>query len=106
MEFRYYGEHSLVFNLALLIPHLLQVWQLFGGQGLFQQENPHSFSAVQHLAEMIALLGPVPPVLIQRERDMRQWQWSPEALNPEGRLCSNAAEFYGGPFFNNNAALD
>lgn len=26
--------------------------------------NPHSYSAVQHLAEMIALLGPVAPVLI------------------------------------------
>jgi hypothetical protein len=44
---------------------------------------------------MIALLGPVPPVLIQRERDMRQRRWSPELLNPEGKLCGNAAEFYG-----------
>jgi serine/threonine-protein kinase SRPK3 len=80
----------------------IAVWDLFEGQGLFQQGNPHSYSAVQHLAEMTALLGHVPPVLIQRERDTRQWRWSPEALNPEGRLCSNAAEFYGGPFFIDN----
>jgi hypothetical protein len=74
------------------------VWELFGGQGLFLQGNPQSYSAVQHLAEMMALLGPVPPVLIQRERAMRQWRWSPEALNPEGRLCSNAAEFMAAHF--------
>ncbi|KAK0110375.1 hypothetical protein ONS96_001990 [Cadophora gregata f. sp. sojae] len=54
---------------------------------------------------MIALLGPVPAVLIQRERDMRHWRWSPEALNPEGRLCNNAAEFYGGPFFDDNGTF-
>jgi hypothetical protein len=54
---------------------------------------------------MIALVGPVAPVLIQRERAMRQWRWSPEALNPEGRLCSSAAEFYIGPFFNDKGVL-
>ncbi|KAH8765114.1 putative serine/threonine-protein kinase, partial [Hyaloscypha sp. PMI_1271] len=82
----------------------IMVWELFGGQGLFLQGNPQSYSAVQHLAEMMALLGPVPPVLIRRERAMRQWRWSSEALNPEGRWCSNAAEFYGGPFFTDNGA--
>ncbi|KAH8747394.1 kinase-like domain-containing protein, partial [Hyaloscypha finlandica] len=90
---------------SLLIPYLLQVWELFGVQGLFLQGNPQSYSAVQHLAEMMALLGPVPPVLIQRERAMRQWRWSSEALNPEGRWCSNAAEFYGGPFFTDNGTF-
>ncbi|KAH9208450.1 kinase-like domain-containing protein [Leptodontidium sp. 2 PMI_412] len=80
----------------------VMVWDLLGGKRLFQQEDPHSYSAVQHLADMVALLGPVPPVLVQRERDMRHWRWSPEAINPEGRLCSSAAEFYGGPFFNDD----
>jgi serine/threonine-protein kinase SRPK3 len=45
-------------------------------------------------------------VLIQREKDMRQWRWSPDARNLEGKLCSNAAEFYGGPFFDDNGAFE
>lgn len=48
---------------------------------------------------MIALIGPVPPKLIQRERDMRHWHWSPKVRNACGELCSTAADFYGGPFF-------
>jgi serine/threonine-protein kinase SRPK3 len=89
----------------LLILDLLQVWELLGGQSLFQQGNQHYYSAAQHLAEMIALLGPIPAVLIQRERDMRHWRWNPEMLNPEGRLCGSAAEFYSGPFFNDEGVL-
>jgi len=105
MEFWHHGTHFLVLSRALLILYLSQVWELFGGQSLFQQGNQHSYSAAQHLAKMIALLGPVPPVLIQRERDMRHWRWSPAVLNPEGRLCSSAAEFYNGPFFNDEGVL-
>ena len=48
---------------------------------------------------MIALLGPVPPVMMKREQDMRRWEWSPKVRNARGELYSNAAEFYGGPFF-------
>ncbi len=48
---------------------------------------------------MIAILGPVPPVLVQREKAMREWRWSPQVLNPNGQLCGSAAEFYAGPFF-------
>ncbi|KAI5459396.1 putative serine/threonine-protein kinase [Mariannaea sp. PMI_226] len=77
------------------------IWDFLAGQGLFQQGNPHLYSPVAHLAEMIALIGPVPPTLIQRERDMRHWQWSLKVQNARGELCSNAAEFYGGPFFTN-----
>ncbi|KID93606.1 Protein kinase-like domain protein, partial [Metarhizium majus ARSEF 297] len=77
----------------------IMVWDFLAGQGLFQQSNSHPYSPVEHLAEMIALLGPVPPILIQRERGMRQWQWSPRVRNARGELSSNAAEFYGGPFF-------
>ncbi|KAF4465040.1 kinase-like domain [Fusarium albosuccineum] len=77
----------------------IMVWDLLAGQGLFQQGDPRLYSPVAHLAEMIALLGPVPPTLIQREKDMRRWQWSPQIRNVRGALCSNAVEFYGGPFF-------
>ncbi|KID77543.1 Protein kinase-like domain protein, partial [Metarhizium brunneum ARSEF 3297] len=77
----------------------IMVWDFLAGQGLFQQSNSRPYSPVEHLAEMMALLGPVPPILIQRERSMRQWQWSPRVRNARGELSSNAAEFYGGPFF-------
>lgn len=51
---------------------------------------------------MIALLGPVPKSLVDRERNMRHWRWSPEARNHEGKLCNNAADFFGGPFFSDD----
>ncbi|KAK2594854.1 hypothetical protein QQS21_007442, partial [Conoideocrella luteorostrata] len=76
----------------------IMVWDLLAGQGLFQQSDSHSYSPTEHLAEMIALLGPVPPKLIQREKGMRQWQWSPRVRNARGELSSNVVEFYGGPF--------
>ncbi|KAF5011334.1 hypothetical protein FDECE_2552 [Fusarium decemcellulare] len=79
------------------------VWDLLTGQSLFPQE--HSYSASQHLADMIALLGPVPPAMLQRERDMRHWRWRPEVLNPEGQLSGNAAEFFGGPFFSDDGTF-
>lgn len=60
------------------------------------------YSPVEHIAEMIALLGPVPPALVQREKAMRHWRWKPAVPNPQGNMSSNAAEFYGGPFFNDD----
>ncbi|KAK3065179.1 hypothetical protein LTS18_007065 [Coniosporium uncinatum] len=82
----------------------IMVWDLLAGRELFQtidREN-HSYSAQHHLAEMIALLGPVPETLVERERSMRHWRWSPEARNHEGRLCNNAVDFFGGPFFSDD----
>ena len=71
---------------------------------MIDREN-HSYSAELHLAEMIALLGPVPKTLTERERSMRHWRWSPEARNDEGKLCNNAADFFGGPFFSDDGKL-
>lgn len=51
------------------------------------------------------MIGPVPPMLIQRERDMRDWKWSPEVRNARGEMCNNAAEFYGGPFFTDDGRI-
>lgn len=48
---------------------------------------------------MIALMGDVPHSLVERERNMRHWRWSPAAINPNGQLSSNAAEYFGGQFF-------
>ncbi|KPM35413.1 hypothetical protein AK830_g11163 [Neonectria ditissima] len=82
----------------------IMIWDLLEGQGLFQRD-PRLYSPVGHLAEMIALLGPVPPALIKRERDMRRWQWSPKVRNARGELCSNTAEFYEGPFFTDDGRV-
>ncbi|KAK4999465.1 hypothetical protein LTR66_001522 [Elasticomyces elasticus] len=82
----------------------IMVWDLLAGQKLFQtadREN-HSYSAQQHLAEMIALLGPVPETLVECERRMRHWRWSPKTRNQEGKLCNSAAGFFGGPFFSDD----
>ncbi|KAI0809835.1 kinase domain-containing protein [Xylaria sp. FL0064] len=75
------------------------VWELLTGRSLFKQDDPSSYSAVKHLADMIAILSPIPPGLVQREKAMREWRWGPQVLNRDGQLCGSAAEFFGGPFF-------
>ncbi|KAL9624942.1 MAG: hypothetical protein Q9160_000989 [Pyrenula sp. 1 TL-2023] len=82
-------------------------WDLLAGEQLFQTVDPenNSYSALHHLADMIALLGPPPKLLIERERNMRHWRWSPEARNYHGTLCNNAADFFGGPFFSDDGAF-
>lgn len=54
---------------------------------------------------MIALLGPVPKTLVDRERRMRDWRWSPEVRNPNGQPCNNVADFFGGPFFTDSGKV-
>ena len=48
---------------------------------------------------MIALLGPPPQELVERERDGLRWNWAPAVENSAGKLCTKACEWYGGPFF-------
>jgi serine/threonine protein kinase len=80
----------------------IMVWDLLAGRQLFQDDasSTKPYSPAQHLAEMIAILGPVPDALVRRERKMRGWQWSPAVRNAQGKLCNNASEYFGGPFFN------
>ncbi|KND88083.1 Serine/threonine-protein kinase SRPK [Tolypocladium ophioglossoides CBS 100239] len=82
----------------------IMLWDLLAGRELFlgRQTDKQDYSAAQHLAEMVALLGPVPEALLQRQRDMAHWRWAPAALNPKGILCNNAADYFGGPFFDND----
>ncbi|KAF1817290.1 kinase-like protein [Eremomyces bilateralis CBS 781.70] len=81
------------------------VWDLLAGTELFldPKRTGISYSAAHHLAEMIALLGPAPESLIQRARSLRRWRWHEEIQNPEGKLCKNVAEFFGGPFYSSDA---
>ena len=52
-----------------------------------------------HLAEMIALLGAPPKILVDREIRWSEIRWSHAVPNSEGKLCQTAREYYGGPFF-------
>lgn len=54
---------------------------------------------------MIALLGPPPKELIDREQEGLKWNFRPEVVNSEGKMCSKASEFYGGPFFDSEGDI-
>ncbi|KAI9705785.1 MAG: hypothetical protein M1820_005033 [Bogoriella megaspora] len=82
----------------------VMIWELLAGEDLFQKLDggEGTYSALHHLAGMVALVGPIPAALVQRERDMRHWRWAPEILNDKGELRNNAADFFGGPFFDDH----
>ncbi|KAI0199485.1 hypothetical protein F4808DRAFT_432616 [Astrocystis sublimbata] len=81
------------------------IWELLTDRTLFKHSDPKSYSAVEHLAGMIAILGPVPPELIKREKIMRTASWGPQVKNPKGEICTNAAGFFGGPFFTDDGTF-
>ena len=87
--------------------HLPKVWDLLAGETLFQGvgDVKGAYSAQHHLAEMFALLGPVPPELIAQERIMRHRRWDMPVLNHKNELCYNVADYYGGPYFDDNGTL-
>ncbi|KAF4628044.1 hypothetical protein G7Y89_g10108 [Cudoniella acicularis] len=49
---------------------------------------------------MIALLGPPPKVLLDRERLWSDVKWGYNVPNSDGKLCCTVREYFGGPFFN------
>jgi hypothetical protein len=49
--------------------------------------------------EMIALLGPPPPKIIQRYQYMREYSWPKPIIREDGRVCETAEEYFGRPFF-------
>lgn len=75
--------------------NLLESWDLF--TRAFDDNGNYHPNA--HLAEMIALLGPPPKEIVDREREGLKWNWSPAAQNAQGKLCTTASEWYGGAFF-------
>lgn len=77
------------------------MWNLLENRDLFSQvhDQEGKYSAAAHLAEMIALLGPPPKELLDRERDGRRWNFAPAITNAAGKLCTKAYEWYGGRFF-------
>ncbi|KAL8861012.1 MAG: hypothetical protein Q9178_002525 [Gyalolechia marmorata] len=89
-----------IWNLGVL--RGTQIWNLMENKDLFRhiRSSQGTYDPRAHLAEMIALLGPPPETLIDREMKWSEVKWSHAVPNAEGELCQTAREYYGGPFFN------
>ncbi|KAK2612011.1 hypothetical protein QQS21_001976 [Conoideocrella luteorostrata] len=86
--------------------HAPEIWDLLTKRKLFiAQDDASNYCAAHHLAEMIALIGPVPDALLQRQRNMRHWCWEPGIPNTQGKICNNAADYFGGPFFDDDGVF-
>ena len=74
------------------------------GKELFQHihDAQGRYDPKRHIAEMIALLGPPPPEILQRYQSMREYQWPEPVRREDGSACETAEEFFGGPFFDSN----
>lgn len=77
---------------------------MINGKELFQHiHDPQGdYDAKLHIAEMIALLGPPPPEIIQRYQVMKEYLWPQPVKREDGRACKTAEEYFCGPFFDKN----
>lgn len=84
-----------------------QLWDMIEGKELFRHihDQEGRYDAKIHIAEMIALLGPPPPEIIQRYQYMREYSWPQHVRQEDGRLCETAEEYFCGPFFDNTGIL-
>ena len=94
--------HSSHCCLHLLTPD--QLWDMIDGKELFQHIHNQQgyYDAKLHIAEMIALLGPPPPEIIQRYQSMKEYLWPQPVKREDGRVCKTAEEYFCGPFFDKN----
>lgn len=68
------------------------------------QDEDGQYNAHAHLAQMVSVFGPPPTSLVKRAKYASKKKWEPKFQNHRGELCSNASEFFGGPFFDGNGA--
>ncbi|KAL5333805.1 kinase domain protein [Aspergillus crustosus] len=87
-----------IWNIGVLL------WDMIEGKELFQHIHDHQgrYNATLHIAEMIALLGPPPPEIIQRYQSMREYVWPEPIRREDNTVCKTAEEYFCGPFFDNN----
>ncbi|KAE8131512.1 kinase-like protein [Aspergillus pseudotamarii] len=87
-----------VWNFGVLL------WDMIEGKELFRHiyNRQGHYDAKIHIAEMIALLGPPPPDVIERYQYMREYSWPESVKREDGRVCETAEEYFCGPFFDNN----
>ncbi|KAK2767599.1 hypothetical protein FQN54_003757, partial [Arachnomyces sp. PD_36] len=85
-----------IWNLGVL------VWDMVEGTELFRRvyDARGRYDSKAHVAEMIALLGPVPKELLARSKTLKAHDWPDRIFNERGKLCRSAEDFFGGPFFN------
>ncbi|CAG8345334.1 unnamed protein product [Penicillium salamii] len=84
-----------IWNLGVLL------WDMIEGKELFRHihDQESRYSAKLHIAEMIALLGPPPPEVIQRYQYMREYSWPTPVRRGDGIVYETADEYFCGPFF-------
>ncbi|KAJ5401281.1 uncharacterized protein N7487_007177 [Penicillium crustosum] len=87
-----------IWNLGVLL------WDMIEGKELFRHihDQDGRYDAKLHIAEMIALLGPPPPEIIQRYQCMREYSWPEHVRREDGRVCETVEEYFCGPFFDSN----
>ncbi|KUJ06460.1 CMGC protein kinase [Mollisia scopiformis] len=75
------------------------VWNMMEGKDLFQnfRTDQGDYDTRRHLGEMIALLGPPPKELLDRERAWGSVKWD-GVLGRDGKPCPTARQYFGGPF--------
>lgn len=80
---------------------------MIGGKELFRHihDQQGCYDAKLHIAEMIALLGPPPPEVIQRYQYMREYSWLEPVRREDDKVCKTAEEYFCGPFFDNNGII-
>ncbi|KAH8691546.1 kinase-like domain-containing protein [Talaromyces proteolyticus] len=87
-----------IWNLGVLL------WDMIKGKELFRHihDQKGQYNAKLHVAEIIALLGPPPPEIIQRYQYMREYSWPEPVRREDDRVCETAEEYFCGPFFDND----
>ena len=100
-----------VFYCSLKLLHQLrpdQLWDMIEGKELFQHihDQEGQYDAQIHIAEMIALLGPPHPEVMQRYKYMREYVWPEPVRRKDNRVCKTAEEYFCGPFFDNNGITE
>ncbi|GAA88019.1 hypothetical protein AKAW_06133 [Aspergillus luchuensis IFO 4308] len=80
------------------------MWELIEDKILFSNARDSNLrgTPAAHLAQMIAFLGPPPRELIAREKEGLNRTFGIGLRNPEGKLCNSPAEWFDGPFFDEN----
>ncbi|GKZ64238.1 hypothetical protein AnigIFM50267_003701 [Aspergillus niger] len=81
-----------------------EIWELLEDKILFSNARDSNLKGTPaaHLAQMIAFLGPPPQELIAREKEGLNRTFGIKLRSPNGKLCNSPAEWFGGPFFDEN----
>ncbi|KAL4810442.1 kinase-like domain-containing protein [Aspergillus unguis] len=80
------------------------LWDLISGKELFCHihDDQGRYDPRRHIAEMIALLGPPPPEIIQRYQYMQGYAWPEPVRREDGKVCETSEDYFDGPFFDDN----